>query len=160
MTARLARYASLTCHDKPEARPLAGTGFDLTRSAATGRGDLAMPDTVTATSTLRRAAAQMRQQAEGAAAGPYRTYPLRDPRPQMDIGLGTDDETGHLADFVSWEQRTAEHLASWPPAVALSVAALLDHTASLIEDNAGRFEGTQSSVMAALIARAYLGESA
>jgi len=44
------------------------------------------------------------------------------------------------------------------PLVALAVADLLDHTASLICANGGRFAGTQSSGMAAEVARAYLSQ--
>lgn len=42
-------------------------------------------------------------------------------------------------------------------AVHLALANWLDHTAALIEGNAGRFEGTQSSGMALLTARAING---
>ena len=51
----------------------------------------------------------------------------------------------------------AMFIAAMHPTVAFVVADWLDHTASLIEGNAGRFEGTQSSGMALLTARAING---
>jgi uncharacterized protein (DUF934 family) len=53
-----------------------------------------------------------------------------------------------------WDSETCRKLAPQETAIHLALADWLDHTAALIEGNKRRFEGTQSSGMALLTARA------
>lgn len=123
---------------------------------------------------LRRAAALMRERAEAATRGPWRSENYPNGQAPLVIGEGmavaeTFDKT-HLSD--------ANHIASWHPGVAVPIADWLDwvaHCREVIDGVAARvreqmrepkgpgkasqmFEDTE--VHALTIARAYLGESA
>lgn len=52
----------------------------------------------------------------------------------------------------------ADRCGDVPGSFIPAVADMLDHTATLIADNKERFGGTQSTVMAIIVARAYLDE--
>lgn len=99
---------------------------------------------------LRRAAKEMRERAEAAvlACGdePWRVefgYPGYDV--SNTVGVRVIDNGA---------EETAEHVASWHPAVAVAVAGLLDEEA-YGEEN-GHFD---ASHLALAVARAYLGEA-
>jgi hypothetical protein len=106
---------------------------------------------------IRRAGALLRERAQAATPGPWE--PRRGAYPSVEAA------NGHLVmETVVCDEEThgdravpdAEHIASWHPAVALAVADWLFHTATLIELNPTGLAGTQSSIMADLVARAYL----
>ena len=59
-----------------------------------------------------------------------------------------------------WDVETCRKLLPQETAVHLALADWLDHTAALIEGNKGAIEGTQSSGMALLTARAINGGGA
>lgn len=102
--------------------------------------------------TLRRAASLMRERAARALMPPWHVDRRDDGRAWIceTAGDGTVEQTLALHGFPS----TAEHIASWHPAVALAVADLLDRAADDHDDT------PCPAVDAALaVARAYLGES-
>ena len=109
---------------------------------------------------LRRAAALMRERAEAATPGPWRTDVL------SDVVADHDDVSWDVADvsvLCPWPSATehgnAAHIASWHPTVALAVADLLDAVA-LVADHYPPIEVRPQSVAnyALAVARAYLGE--
>lgn len=94
---------------------------------------------------LRRAAALMRERAEGATPGPWVVREGNVEHYFPSIG-----EYGALA---SPSDPDAQHIASWHPAVALAVARWLEDTAQLMTDGRLIYDGN-----ALAVARAYLGE--
>lgn len=107
--------------------------------------------------TLRRAAKEMREQAEAA------VLACGDEPWLFDYGYPGYDVRNSVGVKVSENstEETAEHIASWHPAVALAVADLLDSIASfrehlLVEE--GFFTPPEPDLVVAL-ARAYLGEA-
>ena len=116
---------------------------------------------------LRRAAAEMRANAEGCIPGPWRVEMDEDSGQQYVVGARD------IAEVHEWSTglRNPEHIASWHPAVALAVANWLDDTAriadeqSAIATSAGipitADEYVNANDKAALaVARAYLGADA
>ena len=99
--------------------------------------------------TLRRAASLMRQRAEAATEGPWRS--------QRGPGESVVAATEGIAQMTSLRPREdRRHIASWHPAVALAVADWLDVQAERVEVGFCGKVGEQ----ALTVARAYLGESA
>jgi hypothetical protein len=123
---------------------------------------------------LRRAAKEMRERAEAAASGPWRSEygsvrgALDDPAKAM-TGYGSETDTVLIVQRPNHRHRSdeqkranAEHIASWHPAVALAVADLLDAAADaepIDFDEPPRNPRDLRLIYAALAAaRTYLGE--
>lgn len=100
---------------------------------------------------LREAAALMRSRA---------THPDMSASPWEASPHGDVHDDGRLWVCDSQNGETAEHIASWHPAVALKVAAALDSTAAILDES---HEGPLDMVMRAIaeplveLARTYLG---
>ena len=106
---------------------------------------------------LRRAAALMRERAEGATPGPWERdggWAFAAPAPESWEGPYLIGETYGT-------RNDAEHITSWHPAVALAVADLLDAHAETYDGadlrDGGRYSLEQDD-WADAAARAYLGE--
>lgn len=117
----------------------------------------------TSADLLRRAAAQMRERAQGATAGRWIELGVLDAdRGERWNAVGTERdievEVARLEYSPDGSCNTA-HIASWHPAVALTVADLLDAVA-LVADHYPPIEVRPNSVAnyALAVARAYLGE--
>jgi len=112
--------------------------------------------------TLRRAASLMRERAEGATPGPWTCYGDHLVWPS-EQGPAANDPI--LAMVGEAHEDSAEHIASWHPAVALAVADWLDAVAEawpISEPDYGlsvRAEAVGHR-QALAVARAYLGEPA
>ena len=104
--------------------------------------------------TLRRAASLMRERAEGATPGPWTCYGDHLVWPS-EQGPAANDPI--LAMVGEAHEDSAEHIASWHPAVALAVADWLDQAA--IHVDGGSLLHHPMSARAEVVARAYLGES-
>lgn len=108
---------------------------------------------MSAETTLRRAAALMRERAEAARAGVWFSEGVevaarwRDPR-SVALTYGSEVPEGNVAN--------AAHIASWHPAVTLAVADLLDYLAPLAD---GPWGPDSTIDRAVRIAECYLGES-
>lgn len=120
---------------------------------------------------IRRAAALMRERAEGATEGPWRIYsdPGCDALVVLDqYGMGVQSST--TLDIIAYDgqiySRDAAHIASWHPVVALAVADWLDaesasHVHLKDEEPTYTYDlpGMDASP-AVRVARAYLGSDA
>ena len=112
--------------------------------------------------TLRRAASLMRERAEAAdkdtfSRSPWSATIFDDGRAWL--------KPAHIA--MHGYPNTAEHIASWPPAVALAVADWLEEVAAWMVEGVGLLPATNIGdawigmrQQARAVARAYLGEPA
>lgn len=117
--------------------------------------------------TLRRAAALVRERAEGASAGPWEAlalgsegYAVLAERP-AESKLRSRLRVARLG-WEEWDtdKANAEHIASWHPAVALAVADWLEFEANVHEASIRNAAPADHrlSTHALAVARAYLGE--
>ena len=116
--------------------------------------------------TLRQAAALMRERAEAEPARGWMKVDFNEgngfpPRPLWGVSNDAyfnppadEDEPWLAVEVMTGTEATAEHIASWHPAVALAVADWLDVTAGDVGTS------TLAYHAALTVARAYLGESA
>ena len=117
---------------------------------------------MSAAETLRRAADRMRERAEAARAGRWTTaHSALQPDLRL-VVAGWESEPRRVAacagSLPEGNGANAAHIASWHPAVALTVADWLDYIAETCEDPYYR-ENLDDLVRPALaVARAYLGE--
>lgn len=116
--------------------------------------------------TLRRAAKLMRERAGAATPGPWEHpldydvthgYHVRGDKHVATRVANCDAGDGGIGDEEA--AGNANYIASMHPMVGLAAADWLDHTATLIGDNAARFGSTQASGLALITARVYLGEA-
>ena len=125
------------------------------------RTDLA-EDAPMSAETLRRAAALMRERAEAACPSPWRLGEHSELGPYEVWGNDDRWNASEVATTLTRLNRNgtpsaapnAAHIASWHPAVALTVASWLDGTADEFEDECPSTYGD-----ALTVARAYLGEA-
>ena len=119
--------------------------------------------------TLRRAAALMRERAEADGSSGWQVEDANEGTEYHPLWMVTndafhnpsanDDEPWLAVEVHTGTKATAEHIASWHPAVALAVADWLDQAAQ------AHFHGINGPVYvenprALAVARAYLGETA
>ena len=109
---------------------------------------------------LRRAAALMRERAEGATPGPWHDVKMGS-EGSVVLNDGVNILTGRKP-ATCREFADAEHIASWHPVVALAVADWLDALARAVERSGVAHYPEPASIhdAALAVARAYLGESA
>ena len=106
---------------------------------------------------LRRAASLMRERAEAATPGPWRAeYSKKSGHCVI------DDESTNCLDSVARtthyrDSADADHIASWHPAVALLVAAMLEREAEVLDEYAD-INHDWPETMSQAVARAYLGD--
>jgi hypothetical protein len=114
---------------------------------------------------LRRAAAKMREAAEGATPGPWSEWGVQPLDGERYDAIGNDETEREVCSFAPSSQASADswHIASWHPAVALAVADWLDDHAAFAEQAAKDFERPElldaPDPLADKVARLYLGES-
>ena len=113
--------------------------------------------TETPAETIRRAAALMRERAEGCEPRRWHWKALGKKRyPQR---ISSDGNVALIAEtFIDPAHRPyeAEHIAAWHPLVALAVADLLDGEARMVDLRGNSVEGATFDGLK--VARAYLGE--
>jgi hypothetical protein len=118
---------------------------------------------MTAVEEIRRAAALMRERAQTALPGPWRSFTkyIAAPVGGCTCGGPFPDGTAHephcgLEPFAEADPATAAHVASWHPEVALAVADWLDDAAQSVE-HGPHFPSTEQRWARPLaVARAYL----
>lgn len=114
---------------------------------------------------LRRAASLIRERAHAATPGPWEPYQnIHAETAACEVGRGGFGVVALPATGRSdYGKSNIEHIAAWHPAVALSVADMLDHAAARAETKV-RLGGDSTAVWshekdALAIARTYLGEN-